>query len=75
MARKVSLRGLSAEFQLGNNGVTISVKDDKDPERNGRLRIGRGTISWTRVVGRGRPQKPTKKTWEKLIDFLKSEED
>jgi len=67
-ARKVSLSALSAELPLGYNGITIKVKDDNDPQRSGKLRIGRA-IYWT-TAGKGR--RPVKKTWEQLIDFLKS---
>lgn len=68
-ARKVSLSALSAELSLGYNGITINVKDDSDPQRNGRLRIGRA-IYWT-TAGKG-PKKPMRKTWEQLIDFLRT---
>jgi len=68
--REISLSALSAELPLGYNGVTISVKDDNDPKRSGKLRIGRA-IYWT-DAGKG-PKKPKRITWEKLIEFLKSQ--
>jgi len=67
MARRVSLSAVNSELRLANNGVTIKVDDDA-PERSGRLRIGRAKIVWTpkfKQIGFG-------KTWEQLIDFLKS---
>ena len=67
-ARKISLKALSAELVLGYNGITIDVKDANDPQRSGKLRIGRA-IYWT-FAGRG--NRPVKKTWDQLIDFLKS---
>ena len=66
-ARKISLKALSAELALGYNGITIDVKDDNDLERSGKLRIGRA-IYWTPA---GRGNRPVRKTWEQLIDFLR----
>jgi hypothetical protein len=69
--REISLSALSAELPLGYNGVTISVKDDNDPQRrSGKLRIGRA-IYWT-DAGKGR-KKPKRITWEKLIEILRSQ--
>lgn len=67
MARRVSLSAVNSELKLANSGMTIKVEDD-NPEKSGRLRIGRATIAWTSKF----KQIPHEKTWDQLIDFLKS---
>ena len=67
MARKVTLSAVNSELRLANTGITIKVEDD-DPERSGRFKIGKAKVMWTpkfRQIG-------SEKTWEELIDFIKS---
>jgi len=71
MAKKVSLMAVNSELRLANNGITIRIVDDQR-ERNGRLRIGRAIIEWKPTPGPGRPSRPFKKTWDQIIDFMKS---
>ena len=68
MARKVTLDGIQRGVELGYRGVTIKVDDPHNPEKSGRLRVGR-RLFW-RPAGKG--QKEKERTWEDLIGFFMS---
>jgi len=74
MARKVSLIAVNSELRLANNGVTIRVDSD-DPQSSGRLRVGKAKIVWTPAIRGARigGSRSITITWEKLIEFLKSQ--
>jgi hypothetical protein len=66
---KVSVKDLSVNMDLGNNGIELDVYDGDT--HLGDLRIGRGTIEWCK--GRTRVGNGTRVNWKQLISWLESQ--
>lgn len=66
MPRKVTLEGIQRGVQLGNRGVIIKVDDPDNPQKSGRLRVGK-RVFWKPA---GPRYKEREKNWEELIDFF-----
>lgn len=42
---QVTIKELATEMRLGNNGVTLEIRDGEE-QFLGKLRIGRATVEW-----------------------------
>jgi hypothetical protein len=66
---QVSVEDLEVSMDLGNNGITLSVRDTNG-DYLGKLRIGRAKIEWRQ--GKANPRGQT--TWPQLINFLQGDD-
>jgi hypothetical protein len=64
--KRVVLSAINSELRLRTSGVTIRVNDN-DPEKSGRLRIGKAKVQW---IPFRKSTSKGEKTWEDLIDFI-----
>lgn len=64
---KVSIKDFNVSMELGNNGITLDVRDQKG-NFLGDLRLGRGTIEWCQ--GKTKAGNGVKKSWNDLISFF-----
>ena len=67
---KVAVEDFNIAMDLGNNGVTFSVRDN-DGGFRGKLRVGKGAVEWCRgkvPIGSGVTVK-----WEDFIKFFEKE--
>jgi len=67
---KVSVKDLQVSMELGNNGIELDVYDNQG-NHLGDLRIGKGTIEWTK--GRTRKGNGHQVNWDKLISFMEAQ--
>ena len=68
---KVSIKDLSINMDLGNNGVTFDVYGN-DGKFLGDLRLGKGTIEWCK--GKKKAGNGVKHNWNDFIKLLDGEE-
>jgi len=64
---KISIKDLSINMELGNNGVTFDVYGN-DGKFLGDLRLGRGTVEWCK--GKIQAGNGVKVKWNDLINFF-----
>ena len=63
---KVRIKDLSASMEIGNDGITLEVRDTSGKLR-GDLRLGRGTVEWR---GAGRSVQMDRRSWEETIAWF-----
>jgi hypothetical protein len=64
---KISIKDLSINMDLGNNGVTFDVYGN-DGKFLGDLRLGKGTVEWCK--GKTQAGNGVKVKWNDLIKFF-----
>jgi hypothetical protein len=69
---KVSIKDLSINMDLGNNGVTFDVYGN-DGKFLGDLRLGKGTVEWCK--GKTQAGNGVKVKWNDLIKFFEGGSD
>lgn len=68
---KVSIKDLSINMDLGNNGVTFDVYGN-DGKFLGDLRLGKGTVEWCK--GKTKAGNGVKVKWNEFINLLEGPE-
>ncbi len=63
---KVSVQKFAVTMDLGNDGITLDVREPSGTPRLGDLRIGKATIEWCR----GKTANGVKKSWTDLIAWF-----
>jgi hypothetical protein len=67
---KISIKDLSINMDLGNNGVTFDVYGNDD-KFLGDLRLGKGTVEWCK--GKTKAGNGVKVKWNDLIKFFEGD--